>query len=123
MHEDACMHTHTTYTPNSLHNHTHPRPPTQVVDEAGLPVPGANHTVTFSLSTQDGDSVTRLVGTGNGDPSDHTPDHSASRPAFHGLVAALVQTNAAKVEGAFTITASAPGLEASSLVILKYWLY
>ena len=115
----SVLNLHTT----SLQNHTHPHAPTKVVDKAGLAVPGANNTVTFSLSTQDDDSVTRLVGTGSGDPSDHTPDHSMSRPAFHGLVAALVKTNAAKVESTFTITASAPGLVASSLVVLENWLY
>lgn len=32
-----------------------------------------------------------VVGTGSGDPSDHTPDGSATRPAYHGLALGILR--------------------------------
>ena len=53
-----------------------------VLDSNGMVVPSASDNVTFTVSGE-----ANLIGTGNGDPADHTADKSASRSAFHGLVA------------------------------------
>ena len=46
-----------------------------VVDANGNVVPTADNRVTFQAT-----NGAKVVGTGNGDPTDHTPDHSASAP-------------------------------------------
>ncbi len=80
-----------------------------VVDAAGTTHPMAAHNITFSVSAN---SI--LLGTGNGDPTCHVNDKSATRPAFHGLALAIVQ---AVNDGDVTVTAESEGLQGASLVI------
>jgi len=57
----------------------------EVIDSQGLVVPTANNSVTFSIV-----GPATLGGTGNGDPADHTNDKSPTRPAYHGLLLAVI---------------------------------
>ncbi len=87
----------------------------EVLDRQGRQVPVASNEVTFKTT-----GPGRLIGVGNGDPSCHEPDKPGSptegrRSAFNGLCMALVQ--ASKQPGEIRIEASAPGLEAASVVI------
>ena len=81
-----------------------------VVDAAGLVVQAASNVVTFAVS-----GPATLGGTGNGDPACHTPDKSATRPAFHGWVLAVIQGGDAP--GTVTVTASSPGFAPVSVSI------
>jgi beta-galactosidase len=80
-----------------------------VLDDSGVTHPLASHSITFSVS---GNAL--LLGTGNGDPTCHTSDKSATRPAFHGKALAVVQ---AVKGGDVIVTATANGLQGDSLVI------
>lgn len=88
----------------------------EVVDAKGMAVPTANQNVTFAVS---GDAV--IFGTGNGDPADHTPDKSTTRPAFHGLVMGVVQSQVATggniSDGTVTVKVTASGLTSDTLTI------
>ena len=89
----------------------------EVVDVQGRVVPIANDNITFSISSSqgDGNDVLAYLGGGNGDPSEHTPDKSAVRPAFGGLVLGVFSSTA--TPGTVKVTASSPGLQADSLEI------
>jgi beta-galactosidase len=81
-----------------------------IVDAAGLVINAAAQNVTFAVS-----GPATLGGTGNGDPACHTPDKSATRPAYHGWVMAVIQGGDA--EGTVTVTASSPGFMPVSVSI------
>ena len=73
---------------------------------------GLGPEITFAVTG----SGARLLGAGNGDPSDHTPEGptgSASRRAWNGKVRAIVQ--ASQVAGTIQIEASAPGLKGAAV--------
>ena len=86
----------------------------KVVDAAGVRVPTAAHSVSFAL---EGTTTSAILGTGSGDPSDHTPDHASARGAFHGLVAALISTQSGCVTSGFSVTAAADDLKSAVLAI------
>ena len=86
----------------------------EVVDADGVRVPTASDSVSFAL---EGTTTSAVLGTGSGDPSDHTPDHSSSRRAYHGMVAALIQTQAGSVTSGFKVVATADGLDSATLTI------
>ena len=79
-------------------------------DAKGLPVPVADNEVTFKVT-----GTGRIIGTGNGDPTDHTACKSPVRKAFSGLCMGLVQ--ASKTAGVITIEVSSPNLSPASLRI------
>ena len=56
------------------------------LDKNGNFVPTANNEVEFVL-----DGKAKILGTSNGDPSDHTYAHSAKRRVFNGLAQAIVK--------------------------------
>ena len=58
-----------------------------VVDSAGHVVPSSFHNVSFSITSGPG----RIIGTGNGNPACHDPNHATWRNAYHGLARAIVQ--------------------------------
>lgn len=62
-----------------------------VVDGSGAVVGDSTANVTFAVTAGPG----VIWGIGNGDPSSHDPNHAASRPAYHGLVRAIVKTTLA----------------------------
>jgi beta-galactosidase len=71
-----------------------------VVDAAGTTHSMAAHNISVSAKSI-------LLGTGNGDPTCHVNDKSATRPAFHGLALVIVQ---AVNDGDVTVTAESDGL-------------
>jgi beta-galactosidase len=75
----------------------------EVQDARGRTVPVASDLVTFRVTGK-----ARLIGVGNGDPTDQSPDKGAARRAFSGYGMALVQ--ASKSAGTVTVEATAPGL-------------
>lgn len=83
----------------------------RVVDKAGRVVPDAAPPITITAARG-----LRLLGTGNGDPTGTVPDHDATRPAFHGLMQAIVQSDG--TTGPARVSASAPGLAGDALSIL-----
>ncbi len=82
----------------------------EVQDAQGRIVPITDNEVTFSVSGSG-----KLLGTGNGDPTDHEPDQGKSRKAFSGLCMALVQAD--KTAGEITVEAESPGLTAAKATI------
>jgi beta-galactosidase len=82
----------------------------EVQDAQGRTVPITDHEVTFRTSGSG-----KLIGTGNGDPTDHTPDKGISRKAFCGFCMALVQST--KQGGEITVEASSPGLAPATVTI------
>ena len=79
----------------------------EVVDAAGAVVPTAADNVTFALTGALVPGVA-IAGTSNGDPACLVNSKSAWRPAFHGLVMAVI--TAGDATGTVTVTASAPGM-------------
>ena len=85
-----------------------------VLDSAGHIVHESPTTVKFEVTGG------ILLGAGNGDPSDHTPEGrppegSDTRSAWDGLVRAIVQSS--KTAGELTVTASAAGLQSATAKI------
>jgi beta-galactosidase len=79
-----------------------------VLDAQGRIVPVADNKITFTVT-----GPAKLIGVGNGDPSSHEPDKSASRSAFNGLTQAIVQTTFKS--GKISFKATSPGLTAASV--------
>ena len=86
----------------------------EVVDAQGRIVPTANDVVTFSIQAAN-DNVLDYIGGGNGNPSEHTPDKSLSRPAFGGLVLGIFQENGGT--GSVKVVATSPGLKSDSIAL------
>jgi hypothetical protein len=85
----------------------------RVLDANGVLVRASAADVTFAVTGG------VLLGTGNGDPSDHTPEGrtgSPSRKAWMGLVRAIVQ-RATTDDAGVTVTATAQGLGSATLQI------
>ena len=82
----------------------------RVVDADGRLVPVADNEITFVISGRG-----RLIGLGNGDPSDHDPDKGTVRRAFNGLCSAIVQ--ASKTPGPLTIEATSETLGSATAVV------
>jgi beta-galactosidase len=83
----------------------------EIVDAKGRVVPGAANEVTFTV---EGAAVNG--GVGNGDPSDHDPDKSNKRKAFHGLCMVLAQSNGKT--GKVKVTAKAAGLKSATIELV-----
>jgi beta-galactosidase len=75
----------------------------EVRDAQGRMVPITENDVAFNVT-----GAGRLIGVGNGDPTDQSPDKGSSRKAFSGMCMAIVQS--AKTAGGITVEASSPGL-------------
>jgi beta-galactosidase len=82
----------------------------EVRDAQGRVVPITDNEVTFRVSGQG-----KLIGVGNGDPTDHGSDKGTSRKAFSGLCMAVVQST--KTAGDITVEAMSPGLAPASATI------
>ncbi len=82
----------------------------RMVDAQGRVVPVADDLVAFDVS-----GAGRLIGVGNGDPSDHTSDKGTVRRAFNGRCVAIVQ--AGKTAGDLRVVARSSGLEPASATI------
>jgi beta-galactosidase len=82
----------------------------EVQDARGRVVPITDNVVNFRVS-----GAGKLIGVGNGDPTDHESDKGTVRKAFCGYCMALVQT--AKTAGSITVEAASPGLTSASVTI------
>jgi len=82
----------------------------EVQDAQGRTVPITENEVTFRVS-----GAGKLIGIGNGDPTDHAPDKGSSRKAFSGFCMALVQSS--KTAENITVEATSPGLASATLTI------
>ena len=82
----------------------------EVHDDKGRIVPIASHEIAFNVR-----GAGKLIGTGNGDPTDQAPDKGSSRKAFAGLCMSIVQST--KTAGTITVEASSPGLSPATLSI------
>lgn len=76
-----------------------------VVDADGHTVPLSTNNVTFEIVSGPG----RVLGVGNGDPTNHEPNQATWRSAFHGLVRGVVQV---------TLDASSPSSERAELLAM-----
>jgi len=85
-----------------------------LVNSQGFIVKNVNNLLTFTVT----DSATgRIVGTGNGDPSDHTPDQGNLRRVWNGLARAVVGANKSSKAGVITVRVTTPGLPAGQISI------
>ncbi|SEO80485.1 beta-galactosidase [Mucilaginibacter gossypiicola] len=82
----------------------------KILDKDGNVVPDADNKVNFKIN---GEGF--IASVDNGDPVSHDPFKADYRKAFHGLALAIVQ--AKEKAGTITLTASADGLQGSTLVL------
>jgi beta-galactosidase len=82
----------------------------EVHDANGRIVPVTSNEIAFKVQ-----GAGKLIGTGNGDPTDQAPDKGSSRKAFGGLCMAMVQST--KTAGTITFEASSSGLAPATLTI------
>jgi beta-galactosidase len=82
----------------------------EVRDAHGRLVPVTDNLVTFTVK-----GAGKLIGVGNGDPSDQEPDKGSSRKAFGGLCMAIVQST--KSADSITVQAASPGLAPAQTTI------
>ncbi len=82
----------------------------EVRDAQDRVVPITDNEVTFKVS-----GAGKLIGLGNGDPTDQGSDKGVSRRAFCGYCMAVVQS--AKTAGDITVEISSPGLTSASISI------
>ncbi|KQY35936.1 beta-galactosidase [Caulobacter sp. Root487D2Y] len=83
----------------------------EVLDAKGRSVPRADDLISFTLS-----GPGQVIGVGNGDPTSHESDLASQRKAFNGLAQAIVRTRRGQA-GELRVTASAPGLKASTVSV------
>ena len=82
----------------------------EVRDAQGRVVPITDNLVSFKITGEG-----RLIGVGNGDPTDHDSDKGDGRKAFSGYCMALVQTT--KKAGSITVEATSPDLASARVTI------
>jgi beta-galactosidase len=82
----------------------------EVRDTLGRVVPITENTVSFTVK-----GAGKLIGVGNGDPTDHESDKGSQRKAFAGLCMAIVQST--KQAGSITVEAASPGLTSTKMAI------
>ncbi|MDE3166324.1 MAG: DUF4982 domain-containing protein, partial [Acidobacteriota bacterium] len=82
----------------------------EVQDAEGRVVPVTDNEVAFQVT-----GPAAVVGTGNGDPTNHEPDPGSRRKAFAGLCMAVVQGT--RQAGTVRVDAASPGLAAASVTI------
>jgi beta-galactosidase len=83
----------------------------EVQDAQGRVVPVTDNAVTFRVSGNG-----KLIGVGNGDPTNRESDKGTSRKAFCGLCMGIVQST--KTAGDITVEATSPGLEPATVTIV-----
>jgi beta-galactosidase len=82
----------------------------EVRDARGRIVPITDNLVTFKVS-----GAGKLIGVGNGDPTDQESDKGPSRKAFSGLCLGVVQST--KLADSITVEATSPGLTRAQVTI------
>jgi beta-galactosidase len=81
-----------------------------IVDENGVRCPWADELISFKVS-----GPGAIAAVENGNPTSHEPFQSSERHAFEGRCVAILKAIAPS--GRITLTASAPGLTASSITL------
>ena len=81
-----------------------------IVDAKGRVVPDAGNLLRFELN-----GPGKIIGVGNGDPSDHEPDKASERRAFNGYAQVIVQS--AQKNGTIELVAHSPTLKSASVKI------
>lgn len=84
----------------------------EVRDAQGRIVPITENEVTFNIT-----GPGKLIGVGNGDPTDHESDKGTARKAFGGLCMAIVQST--KKAGSITVEATSPGLISARATVVS----
>jgi beta-galactosidase len=82
--------------------------PVSILDAQGRLVPMANNRVYFHLT-----GGGKILGVGNGNPSDHDPDRARQRNAFNGHCITIIQSDAHPET--LELTATSPGLAPAHL--------
>ncbi len=82
----------------------------EVQDANGRTVPITDNLVTFKVT-----GPGKLIGVGNGDPTDQSPDKASSKKAFSGYCMALVQST--NSSGEITVEATSPWLASASATV------
>jgi len=82
----------------------------EVQDAQGRVLPMTDNVVKFRVS-----GAGKLIGVGNGDPTDHESDRGAVRKAFCGYCMAIVQSG--KGAGSITVEAESAGLTSATVTI------
>ena len=80
------------------------------MDAKGRVVPDAGNLLRFELS-----GPGKIIGVGNGDPSDHEPDKASERRAFNGYAQVIEQ--AAQTNGTIELLANSPTLKSARVKI------
>jgi beta-galactosidase len=83
---------------------------TNILDAQDIFMPTASNSITWSVS-----GPGKIIGTDNGNSTDHTSFPSLTRSAFSGKALAVVQSTGGA--GAITVTASSSGLTSGSVTI------
>ncbi|HEY2015949.1 MAG TPA: hypothetical protein VGH38_20745, partial [Bryobacteraceae bacterium] len=84
----------------------------EVHDAQGRVLPITDNDVTFKVT-----GPGEVIGTGNGDPTNHEPDPGSKRKAFAGMCMAIVQS--AKPSGTIQVEATSPGLTTATATIVS----
>ncbi len=84
--------------------------PVSILDAQGRLVPYADNRVSFQLG-----GGGRILGVGNGNPSDHDPDRANQRKVFHGHCIAVIQ--AGVHPEVLQLTATSPGLTPAGITL------
>ena len=82
----------------------------EVQDAQGRIVPITDDEIAFKAT-----GPAAVIGTGNGDPTNHEPDPGSSRKAFAGLCMAIIQSG--KTAGSVRVEATSPGLASAAASI------
>ena len=82
----------------------------EVQDAQGRVLPVTENEVAFQAT-----GPGQLIGTGNGDPTNHEPDHGSSRKAFAGRCMVILQST--RAAGSVNVEASSPGLTGATATI------
>jgi beta-galactosidase len=82
----------------------------EVQDAQGRLLPITENSVTFKVS-----GPAKVIGAGNGDPTNHEPDAGSVRRAFAGRCMAIVKSTGAP--GSVSVEASSPGLTTATAAI------
>jgi beta-galactosidase len=82
--------------------------PVSILDAEGSVVPNAGNRVSFRLT-----GAGRILGVGNGNPSDHDSDKADQRNAFHGRCLAVI--GAGGKPGVLQLMVTSPGLSSATM--------
>ncbi len=81
----------------------------EVVDDQGRVVPIAKNGISFEARGA------TIIGVGNGNPSDLTPDKGTTRPVFNGYAQVIVKPTDHPGDGSFSLVAASAGLEKAEM--------